>query len=72
MPEVSFKVTSKILTFEFENEEMAHHFKLWLCEAGEQGYWEWMGYREEENPGKKITAKGFNYWLGNLVVGKAK
>lgn len=48
------------LTIEFDNPEALKHFALWLCESGEQGYWEWMEYREEEQPGP-ITATKFHY-----------
>lgn len=48
------------LTFEFDNEEAARHFALWLCEAGEQDYWEWMKHREGEESGV-VTATQFHY-----------
>lgn len=47
------------LTFEFDNERALYHFKLWLCESGEQHYWDWMEAREEEEQGN-ITV-GFDY-----------
>jgi hypothetical protein len=48
------------LTFEFDNQETLNHFKLWLCESGEQQYWNWMEVREEKEDGD-ITAVGFRY-----------
>lgn len=46
----------------FSNEVAAKHFLLWLCEAGEQDYFEWMTYREEEEPDGDITALEFDYF----------
>lgn len=43
------------LVIEFDNEEAAYHFGSWLCGSGEQNYWQWMEYREEEEEGD-ITA----------------
>ena len=37
------------LTIEFPNQESATAFASWLCNSGEQSYWEWMEYRNEEN-----------------------
>ncbi len=48
------------ITIEFATKEAAEHFAIWLCESGEQQYWEWMKYREEEEEGD-ITAVIFNY-----------
>lgn len=48
------------ITIRFGCKAAAQHFKLWLCGAGEQEYWEWMRYREAEEPGD-ITATRFNY-----------
>ena len=48
------------LTIEFDNQEAAHHFAIWLCESGEQEYWQWMEYREEDDEGD-ITATSFHY-----------
>ena len=47
----------------FDNEEAANHFLSWLCEQGEQSYWDWMRCREEEESGA-ITAVRFDYWGG--------
>jgi len=44
----------------FENEAARKHFVIWLSEQGEQDYWTWMEYREQEEPGD-ITAITFEY-----------
>lgn len=49
------------LKINFANPEAAHHFALWLCEAGEQDYWEWMRCQESEEDGE-ITAVSFDYF----------
>jgi hypothetical protein len=52
------------LTIEFDNQEAAHHFAIWLCESGEQEYWQWMEAREEDDEpgeGEDITATSFHY-----------
>ena len=48
------------ISIKFANEEAAHHFAIWLCESGEQSYWEWMEYREQKEDGD-ITATSFHY-----------
>lgn len=48
------------LVFEFDNEKALELFASWLCEAGEQDYWQWMEYREEEEEGP-ITVTQFIY-----------
>jgi hypothetical protein len=53
-------VTPRDITIKFASEEAAQHFALWLCERGEQEYWDWMRYREEEEEGN-ITATSFEY-----------
>jgi hypothetical protein len=50
----------KTITIEFDNERVADHFAVWLCESGEQDYWDYMTYREEEEEGD-ITAVAFGY-----------
>lgn len=40
------------------------HFLKWLCDSGEQQYWQWMEYREEEEDGP-ITATTFDYHTPN-------
>jgi hypothetical protein len=49
------------LTIEFASDEAARNFALWLCESGEQQYWDWMEYREREEEDGDITAVGFQY-----------
>lgn len=56
----SFDPTNGTLKIRFESPEAARHFKLWLCESGEQAYWDWMDCREEEQAGN-ITATEFAY-----------
>jgi hypothetical protein len=58
---MAFDVVGTKLTFEFDSEEAANHFKLWMCESGEQGYWEWMEYRENEDDTPNITGIHFSY-----------
>lgn len=48
------------LVIRFETKEAAEHFALWLCEVGEQDYWNWMEYREQEDT-RPITATRFHY-----------
>lgn len=55
------------LIFEFQNKEAALHFKHWLCGSGEQQYWDWMEYREEEEEKGDITGVSFNYWNGENI-----
>ena len=57
---MAFDFKGKTLTFEFENERAANHFKVWLCEQGEQDYWTWMECRESEEAGD-ITGNDFEY-----------
>lgn len=58
------KTTLKI---HFANPEAAEHFATWLCESGEQQYWEWMEYREDEEDGD-ITATSFIYHKQNVFL----
>ena len=51
---------SQKLTIEFDSKEAMEHFATWLCEQGEQDYWNWMEYREEEEEGD-ITVVSFKY-----------
>lgn len=51
----------KEVKFVFDNEDAAKHFVTWLCEQGEQGYWQWMEVRETEESGP-ITVTRFDYW----------
>lgn len=48
------------LVIRFGNQEALNHFASWLCESGEQEYWNYMEYREEEEDGD-ITAVEFDY-----------
>ena len=57
---MSKKDTTTDITIRFSNPEAAEHFASWLCEAGEQDYWNWMEYREEDDDGD-ITAIDFDY-----------
>lgn len=49
------------------SEEAATHFAHWLCGQGEQDYWIWMEYREQEEAGD-ITAVGFEYDYKNAEI----
>lgn len=44
----------------FANKKAADHFLVWLCESGEQEYWQWMECRESDEKGN-ITALIFEY-----------
>lgn len=49
------------ITFKNEAERVAaEHFMSWLSGQGEQDYWNWMEYREQEEAGN-ITITAFNY-----------
>jgi hypothetical protein len=54
------KVEDTDLVIKFPSKESAEHFALWLCESGEQQYWDWMETAEEDWPGD-ITATSFHY-----------
>jgi hypothetical protein len=54
-----------VISFHFDNEEAAQHFLVWLSESGEQEYWDWMEYREEDEEKGDITALDFDYWSLN-------
>lgn len=60
MKKVSAEPKETTLQIKFANEAAAKHFALWLCESGEQQYWDWMEYREGEEEGD-ITATSFHY-----------
>ena len=50
------------VVIDFPNKLAAEHFSDWLCGQGEQDYWLWMAYREEEHEGDEpITARRFGY-----------
>jgi hypothetical protein len=48
------------LTIEFDNQEALKHFALWLCESGEQAYWDWMREVEYQEDGN-VSATSFSY-----------
>lgn len=48
------------IKIKFANEVAAKHFASWLCNSGEQEYWNAMEYREEDEEGD-ITATSFHY-----------
>lgn len=50
----------KTLKIEFASQKALEHFASWLCESGEQEYWQWMETRESEEDGN-ITATEFDY-----------
>lgn len=52
---------SKDITIKFDSEAAAMHFAHWLCGSGEQQYWDWMRYREQEEEGN-ITVVKFRYF----------
>jgi len=52
------------LKIQFANEKALKHFAGWLSGAGEQDYWQWMEYREQEEKGD-ITALNFKYRKGS-------
>ena len=60
-----------VIKIEFDNPAAAKHFATWLCESGEQDYWQWMEYREQEAEGP-ITARIFDYHNTKVVNGKEK
>jgi hypothetical protein len=37
------------LKIEFPNQERLNDFTSWLCNDGEQDYWQWQTYRQEED-----------------------
>lgn len=58
------------LTFSFDNPRALQHFWIWLCESGEQEYWEWMRERENDED-DDITGLEFDYGMadvGKVVV----
>ena len=66
MKKNNFDFKGKKLTFEFDDEAAALHFKHWLCGSGEQQYWDWQTYREEKECGN-ITGLSFDYQKGAVV-----
>lgn len=57
----SFNPGGSSLMLKFENPRAAYYFKLWLCELGEQDYWDWMNIRESEERNGSITGCRFDY-----------
>lgn len=57
-----------VLKIEFDNKEALEHFAHWLCDQGEQDYWLWQEYREQEEDGD-ITALKFKYHYENKFLG---
>lgn len=53
-------MSKRSITIEFDSDEIAMHFADWLCGSGEQQYWDWMRYREDEEDGN-ITVTSFDY-----------
>jgi hypothetical protein len=49
------------ITIEFDNKKAAEHWASWLCGAGEQDYWDYMRYREEDEEKDNITVISFHY-----------
>ena len=62
----SFKPSGPSLTITFQSQKAAEHFKHWLCGQGEQDYWTWMEYREQEEKGN-ITGLNFDYHKGSEI-----
>ena len=48
------------ISIEFDNDRAARGFAEWLCGVGEQDYWNYQEYREEDEDGD-ITATEFHY-----------
>lgn len=59
------KTGSVKVEIDFANPEAAEHFVSWLCGSGEQQYWQWMEYREQEEEEGDITALNFDYHSAN-------
>jgi hypothetical protein len=57
---------TQVVSISFDNPEAANHFLTWLCEQGEQDYWLWMEYREQEEKSGNITATSFDYNFSEL------
>ena len=60
------------VTLKFKTKEAAEDFSSWMCEAGEQDYWQWAEIRESEDP-DLTTAQEFNYGKpnkkGDIAIG---
>ena len=56
------------VSISFSNKKAAKGFMEWLCDIGEQDYWESQKYREEDEDTKDITALIFDYNFNKLTV----
>lgn len=54
------EISNTDLVIKFPNEEAREYFASWLCNFGEQCYWDWMEAQEDENK-ENITATKFHY-----------
>lgn len=61
-----FHFNSDTLVIKFDNIKAANHFKLWLCEQGEQDYWQWMENSELDESGN-ITGLKFDYFQCDVI-----
>lgn len=61
-----------VIKIEFDNPAAAEHFATWLCESGEQTYWQWMECREDDEDEGDITALSFDYHNTKVVNGEDK
>lgn len=58
---IGFMSKEKVkLTIEFDNQETLENFASWLCNQGEQDYWEYMRIKETYENGN-ITAVEIDY-----------
>ncbi len=55
------KQKSNSITFQFDNHEAQHYFWAWLCNQGEQSYWESQSECEKDDESENITALSFDY-----------
>lgn len=53
------------LEIEFANKIAAQNFLHWLCNRGEQWYWQDMEVREDWDKNPNITAVSFDYHTAN-------
>ncbi len=56
--------------FMFDNQLAAEMFISWMCESGEQDYWNWQQNREMDDDTPDITGLNFNYSNGSKIVVK--
>jgi len=62
----NFDSNSPTLVLQFDNVDAVNHFKSWLCESGEQHYWDWMIEAEEDWEGN-ISGINFDYSTGSTI-----